>query len=692
MSFSDHENLIKFPKIREEKELHNVHFVDNYSWLRDPNWPKVDSKEILLHLERENNCINSYLQKYSKQNKQILKELRGRVVETYQTPYTKHGEYYYYIRFVAGEEHGVFCRKNGSETAEEEMILNVNDLAKNHNFTRINATALSPDNRYFAYSVDHTGAERYTVHVLDMRERNKLLLDKIDSTIGGIAWHEELYGFFYSKLNAQWKPDKVFFHEIGQDSSKDKLIYEETDAKFSVYPCKSSSRKYIFLSVHGHNSSEFLCIDVRNSKILPKVILPRKEGVIYDAEHHGDHFYLRINDCSPNFRLAKLPIVHLGEKFDLTDYEKEAEHLYLKSFDVTERYMILNYTNKGIPLIRVREMTDESTKTLKFDDIAYSGYAYCSHFNDNDIRVNYSSLACPATVFRYDFLKDQLTILRKDELKEFDSTKYCVQRLEANNGDVKIPITVLFNKSYGISSDRPLYMTGYGSYGYGMSPSFSNSAISIVDRGFTFAIAHVRGGDELGYQWYTSGKFFQKHNTFDDFIACTEQLVKLGYTTSGNIAIMSASAGGMLVGNVINQRPELYKCAVAEVPFVDVLNTMLDSSLPLTVGEYEEWGDPNLIEYFRSIFSYCPYQNIKSSEYPHVLATAGISDPRVGYWEAAKWIAKIREFNTAGSYAFLKTDMTSGHSGASGRFKALEELADVLTFICSIMLKDFENS
>jgi oligopeptidase B len=672
-------------------KMHGTVLVDHYAWMRDAKWPLVESEEILAHIKDENRFADQYLNQYSTQRSKVLEELKSRIMQTHQTPYIRHKEYYYYSKFISGQEHGIFCRKHGSEQGQEEIILDVNEIAKGQSFTSIGAAITSPDNRYFAYSVDHKGDERYTVYVMNLSEGGKLLEDTIDDIIGGVVWHEKICGFFYSKLNDQWRPDKVFFHRIGSNCVNDKLIYQELDKKFTVKPVQSNSCDYIFLSISGHNSSEFLAINQQS--MVPLVVLPRKEGTTYDIEHHGDFFYLRINDSGSNFRLAKLPIVDLGSKFELQGYIDEESSLYLESFDVTQNYMILNYSDKGVPLIQVRSMRNADSKRLIFPEVAYSGYGYCANFEDDDIRVNYSSLACPGTVFRYDFSQASLTVLKKNEFPGFDASKYCVRRLEADNCGVKIPITVFFNKDFKISTESPLYITGYGSYGSGVPACFRGSAISLVDRGLIFAIAHVRGGDELGHHWYESGKFLQKKNTFEDFIACTEHLIKLGYGKAGNIAIRGGSAGGMLIGVVLNKRPDLYRCAVLDVPFVDVLNTMLDSSLPLTTGEYDEWGNPNVKEYFDYMRSYCPYYNIERQKYPHIFATAGLSDPRVGYWEAAKWVAKIRENNLEkDSTIILKTDISSGHGGASGRFKSLEELADSLTFILSIMVKGFSKS
>jgi oligopeptidase B len=704
---------------KEETKMHvqDTTLVDFYSWMRDEKWPKVESQKILEHLNKENLFTDQYLSKYSAQRDEILEELKGRIIQTYQTPYTKNKEYYYYTRFIEGQEHGIFCRKHGSEEGEEEIVLDVNQIAQGKNFIRIGTVSVSPDNRYFAYSLDCEGDEYYAIRVMDMHNKGILLEDNIDAVSAEIVWHGELHGFFYVKLNHRRIPDKVLFHEIGKDGLEDRLVYQELDSKFSVSISKSSSSQYIFVLINGCNSSEFLFLESCSKSMIPKLVLPRKEGIVYDVEHHKEFFYLRINDCTHNFRLARLPLSQAGSNFNLLKYIEDDQSLYLSSFDVSKNYLILNYKNRGVPLIRVidlyhtksnlfarafRYAAHALTRTkvshfyshdVKFPDLAYSGSAFCSNFDDDDIRIQYSSLSRPGVVFRYNFEKDDLIVLKKDELPQgFDSSKYCIQRIEADNQGVKIPITVFFHKDYEINSERPLYITGYGSYGIGISPGFSSAAISLANRGFVFAIAHIRGGDELGYQWYESGKFLHKKNTFEDFIVCTEHLIKLGYGKAGNVCIRGGSAGGMLVGAVINQRPDLYKCAVAQVPFVDVLYTMLDSSLPLTTGEYEEWGNPNLKQYFEYIRSYCPYQNVKIASYPNILATVGLSDIRVGYWEAAKWIAKIREFNTSDSNVMLKTDMSSGHGGASGRFKSLEELADILIFIFSTMGKDFEKA
>lgn len=647
--------------------------ADHYAWLRDANWPSVSCEEILFFLEAENKKTSEYLSRWSEVRKEIFDELKGRIAQFDETPPVRRGNFFYWTRFEEGKEQPVFCRKNVAD-GSVELLLDVNRLAECKEFAKVATAAPSSDNRYFAYCIDYQGREEYEIRVL---QGELLLNDLVHKTSGNLVWHQTLPGFFYAKLNDNARADRIFFHALGSCTEDDQLIFFESDARFSLSLSQSSNRECIFIASNGHACNEIRYL--QNESLFPELIREREEGIFYDVEHYGSEFYLRINDRGGNFRIAKL-----NQAEGLIDFIPQSEE-YLESFDVSQSYMILNYKRKGVPSVKILDIAACSIKEISFPDESYVACAYCSNFQDDDVRISYSSLSTPDAVFKY--RPEKLELLKQREIPSgFDSKEYLVRRLEAERNGVRIPITVFTKRDFKTGTCAPLYLTGYGSYGYAAYVGFSSFAVSLVNRGFAFAIAHVRGGDELGYDWYEAGKLLSKKNTFEDFITCTEHLIELGYASSGNIAVSGGSAGGMLIGAVINQRPELYKCAVALVPFVDVLNTMLDPQLPLTKCEYKEWGDPSEVEYFEYISSYCPYTNVKKQPYPTVLATSGLSDLRVGYWEAAKWIAKLREFNTGRSEMFLRTDMSVGHQGAPGRFKRLEEAADELTFILSTML------
>lgn len=672
-------------KVPLERQVHGMTLTDDYAWMRDPNWPEVSSKEVLEFLEAENKATEAYLNKWSAKRIELLEELKGRIAQFDESPPVRLGEFLYWTRFEAGREHPSMFRRRNLDGSKEELVLDVNLLADGKEFTRMREGVPSPDNRYFAYSVDYSGKEKYEIHIIDLHS-GRLLEDSITGSRGGVVWHEELPGFFYVKFNDKSRPDRIFFHELGSSEESDRLVFFEPDERFSLALCKSSSREYIFLTSHGHSSNELRCIQSSSLDMKPQLIRPKEDGIFYDVAHHGLHFYIRINDKGGNFRLARQAV---DGSSALLDFIKCDPKLYLASFDLSSKYIVLNYKKMGVPLVRVLSF-EGKLQEVDFPDEAYSASAFCANFQDEDLRVCYSSLAVPNTIFSYNFPNNRLDVLKRREIPSgFNPSEYSVKRLEAERDGVKIPITVLTKREFKLGSGAPLYITAYGAYGGPAYIGFSSFAISLVNRGFAFAVAHVRGGDELGLAWYEGGKFLSKKNTFEDFIACTEFLVEKGFGSKGNIVLSGGSAGGMLVGSVINSRPEMYKCAIALVPFVDVLNTMLDPDLPLTKPEYEEWGDPNQKEHFDYIKSYCPYSNVKRQKYPHVFATAGLADFRVGYWESAKWVAKLREFNTGKSLIMLRTQMDSGHQGASGRFKQLGEFADELVFVFSLTLPGF---
>ncbi|MCF8463139.1 MAG: prolyl oligopeptidase family serine peptidase, partial [Rickettsiaceae bacterium] len=462
--------------------------------------------------------------------------------------------------------------------------------------------------------------------------------------------------------------------------------YHEEDNKFNSSVGKSSSKKFIFISSSGASCNESYFIDMNDDNMTLNLIASRQEEIFYDIDHNDKYFYISINDVGDNFRIVRTKI-ETPKKEYWEEYIKLDPDKYLESFDITAKYLILNYKRLGIVTPEIIELKSGARKIMTFKDPVYEVGAYSTNFEENDIRLSYSSLAQPSITYQYDFNDESFNILKEQEIPSgFDSSHYQVERLWVDNENVKVPVTILYKKElFKKDGTNPLYLYGYGSYGISIPASFRTSIFSLVDKGFVFAIAHIRGGEELGHSWHKEAKFLNKMRTFKDFIAASESLIKQKYTSKGNIVIAGGSAGGMLIGAVINEKPDLYKAAILHVPFVDVLNTMLDESLPLTPGEYKEWGNPKDEEYFKYMLQYSPYENIKAQNYPNIFVTAGLSDPRVGYWEAAKFVAKLQEVKTDSNMLMLKTNMDFGHSGASGRFDYLKEIAEDYVFV----LKNF---
>ncbi|MDG1436499.1 MAG: S9 family peptidase [Rickettsiaceae bacterium] len=666
-----------------EFAMHGVKVQDNYAWLRAKDWPSsVTDKEVIAYLEEENKYFKDFMTPLEKEKEAFFEELKGRIKLDDESTYTKKDNFYYYTRTQADKDYTIYCRKEGSIDAEEEIILDVNKLAIGKEFTALGAFSISPDHKLIAYSVDYTGGEKYTVKVYNL-ETKEYLQDEIADTIGSLTWHETIQGFFYSPTDEKWRHDKIKFHKLGTNTEDDKIILHESNPLYYVGASKSSSKNYIFIDINGHDSNEIFYIDMKDHSMTPKLLNKRKEQVFYSVDHNDEYFYKSTNDSAKNFHILRAKTENYIADKNWEIYIAEKDNSYLSDFDITQNYLLLNYKVTGLPELIVHDLEDNSQKSLSFPESAYTASIYSTNFEENDIRVSYTSLSRPRTVYSYDFEKNKLSTIKTQEIPSgFISDDYAVERIFATNEGVQVPISLFYKKSlFKKDGSNPLYLYGYGSYGISVPPAFRNSAISLVDRGFVYAIAHIRGGDDLGHDWYEAAKFLTKKLTFSDFIAAAYMLVKEKYTSSGNIAIMGGSAGGMLIGNVINQRPELFKVAIAHVPFVDVLNTMLDKDLPLTPGEYKEWGNPDDKEYFDYIKSYSPYDNVSSQNYPHLFVTAGLSDPRVGYWEAAKWVAKIRQMKLDNNLVLSKTNMNFGHSGASGRFDYLKEAAEELVFI-----------
>ncbi|RTK93669.1 MAG: S9 family peptidase [Rickettsiales bacterium] len=680
----DHNELP--PVAIQEPYSYNIHgqkIEDNYFWMRAKGWPdKVTDSKVLNYLESENKYYQNFMQPLDSEKNELFEELKSRIKLTDQSTYIKKDNYFYYTRTEENKEYTIYCRKKDSIDSQEEILLDVNILAIGNKFTSLGAFSISPDHKLMAYSVNFTGGEKYTIKIFDLESRT-FLVDKIENTIGSIIWHEKQNGFFYVPTDKKWRHNKIKFHKLGTDSKDDKIIVHEKDPLYSVGVGKSSSKRYIFINVGGFDTSEIYYIDMEDETLTPKLIKARKDRIQYSIDHGDQYFYQLTNDDAKNFHITRAIADGYNEETEWEIYVPEDKDRYLSSFDITKKYLLLNYKNKGIPESVVKDFENGFSQTVNFPDSAYTADIFSTNYVEDDIRINYSSLSRPTTIYNYDYDSNNLSILKVQEIPGgFDSEQYKVERLHVSHDGVEVPISLFYKKSlFKNDGSNPLFLYGYGSYGISIPPSFRNTAISLVDRGFVYAIAHIRGGDDLGHDWYEAAKFLTKKRSFNDFIAVSEELIKQKYTSIGNIVIAGGSAGGLLIGNVINQRPELFKAAIAHVPFVDIINTMLDENLPLTPGEYKEWGDPKEKEYFEYMKSYSPYDNVSAQAYPHLLVTAGLSDPRVGYWEGAKWVAKLRQLKTDNNLIIFKTNMDAGHTGASGKFDYLKETAEDLVFI-----------
>ena len=650
---------------------------DDFYWLRDRSDPRVTA-----YLEAENAYTQAVMKHTEPLQKLLFEEMKGRIKETDLTVPTKIDDYYYYTRTFEGKQYPVHCRRRGSLDSPEETLLDQNDLAEGHEFFRVGVFEVSPNHRLLAYSVDTEGSETFTLRVKDL-ETGKLLADEIRNTYYSVVWANDDRTLLYNVLDSAKRPYKLFRHTLGADPAMDPLVYHEADEAYHVGLDKTRSRRFLLLSLASQVTSEvrFLPADQPTSEF--KVIHPRQQGMEYDVEHHGDGFYIVTNDEAKNFKLMKAPVGN-PLKANWTEVIGHRPTVKVDGVDAFENHLVVYERESGLRRMRVRNLKDGSEHYVEFPEPVYTFSAGPNEeFNVPAVRFSYTSLVTPTSVFDYDMDTRKRELKKQDEvLGGYDPSQYQSERLFAKAGDgTGIPISLVYKKGMIPDGRTPLLLYGYGSYGASMDPRFSSNHVSLLDRGFVFAIAHIRGGGEMGRPWYEDGKLLKKKNTFTDFIACAEHLIGEKYTSRDRLAIQGGSAAGLLMGAVTNMRPDLFKVVVAQVPFVDVMNTMSDASLPLTVIEYEEWGNPTDRTYSDYMMSYSPYDNVSAKAYPNMLITGGLNDPRVSYWEPAKWAAKLRMMKTDRNRLLLKTNMGAGHAGASGRYDRLEEIAFEYAFI-----------
>jgi oligopeptidase B len=649
--------------------------IDNYYWLRQQD------AETIAYLEAENKYTEGKMQHTAELQQTLYDEMLSRIKETdLSVPY-RLKDYYYYSRTEEGKSYGIFCRKYRSLDAPEEILLDQNELAAGKEFFSLGVVSISPNQEILAYSTDTTGAEQYTLFFLELATR-KLYSETIPHTYYSFAWGNDNQTVFYTKVDDTNRPYQLWRHTLGSEAGDD-LIYQENDEAYYLGVGKTRSRDYILLELGSKITSEVHYLDANNPTGKFQLFQPRTTGIEYSIEHHSDRFYIVTNEEAINFKLMSAP-VNSPEKANWKTLIPHREEVLLEGIDAFAEHLVIYERQNGLPTARIQTLATGEITQLTFPEptYAFSG-GNNPEFETSTFRYGYTSMITPSSVYDRDLITGETELKKETEvLGGYDRDLYASERLYATTADgTQVPISLVYKQGIKRDGSNPLWLTGYGSYGYAYPATFSSLRLSLLDRGFIFAIAHIRGGEEMGRMWYEDGKFLHKKNTFSDFIACAEYLIAEKWTSCDRLVISGGSAGGLLMGAVLNQRPDLFQVVVADVPFVDVLTTILDTSLPLTILEWEEWGNPNRQEYYDYIKSYSPYDNVTPQEYPALLITAGLNDSRVKYWEPAKWTAKLRELKTDNNLLLLKTNMSAGHGGASGRYESLKEIAFEYAFV-----------
>jgi|SRR5579863_5909196 len=678
--------------VPHQMTVHGDTRTDDYFWLRDRSDP-----DTMAYLENENSYTLAMMRHTEELQSSLYAEMLSHIQQTDLTVPVKRDEYFYYTRTEEGKQYRIYCRKHGSVDAPEEILLDGNALAEGHKYFQMGAFAPSPNHKLLAYSVDYAGDEVFTVSVKNL-ETGELSAGEIRKTSYSLEWAADNATLFYTVLDSAKRPYKVFRHRLGDRESGvtgDFEIYHETDQRFDLEVTKTSSREYLLISSSSSLTTEIRWLRADQPLGEFRIALPRTQGVEYDLTHHGDSFFIRTNDGAKTFRVVEAPAADCS-KANWKEILPARPEATIEGVSALAGYLVFEERERGLGKIRIRRFADGAAYSVDFPEPVYSvALTGNAEYDTKILRFTYTSLVTPASVFDYN-LETHERELKKQQVVPggYDPAQYESERIYATAPDgVEVPISLVYRKGMVRDGRAPMLLYGYGSYGISIDPSFSSDRLSLLDRGVIYAIAHVRGGGDLGKLWHEEGRLLKKRNTFTDFIACAEVLVANRYTCSDRLAIEGRSAGGLLVGEVINLRPELFSIVLAGVPFVDVLNTILDATLPLTVGEYEEWGDPGEKQFYDYIKSYAPYENVHEATYPTMLITAGLNDPRVSYWEPAKWAAKLRAMSRAASPALetsdplllLKTNMGSGHFGSSGRYEYLKETAFNYAFLLNAL-------
>lgn len=666
--------------------IHEDTRVDNYYWLNDRENP-----EVIAYLEAENAYTETVMSPTKAFQEELFEEMKGRIKEQDESVPYRDGDYYYYSRYIEGGEYPLYCRKKHSMEAEEEILLDGNALAEGHEYFSIGGYDISDNDQILAYSIDTISRRNYTLYFKNL-QTGELYPETIENTEGGAyAWAADNQTIFYLQRDPQTLlASKVYRHKLGTSASEDVLVYTEEDPQFYMGLGRMKSKKYI-VSVSDHNgvSTEYRLLEASSPDGDFKAFYPRQHGLQYSIEHFEDKFYIRTNvGNATNFKLME---VAENEVYDIKNWKEVIAHredTYLEGIDVFRHHLVLTERSNALIHLRVIDQRTQKEHYLNFGEPAYdAGVGYNPNFDTDLLRFHYTSLTTPSSVFDYNMDTQEKTLMKEQEvLGVFNKEDYQTERLFATARDgVQIPISIVYKKGFKKDGSQPLLQYAYGSYGYSIDPYFSAARLSLLDRGFAFAIAHIRGGQEMGRPWYENGKMLQKKNTFFDFIDVSEYLIQEKWTSKDKLFANGGSAGGLLMGAIINYRSDLYKGILAAVPFVDVVTTMLDETIPLTTGEWEEWGNPKEKEYYDYMKSYSPYDNVVAQQYPNMLVTTGLHDSQVQYWEPAKWVAKLRELKTDNNILLMHCDMSTGHGGASGRFQRFKEVARDYAFILNLV-------
>ena len=656
---------------------------DNYFWLNDRENP-----EVIDYLNKENAYYKNMTAHTKTFQKELFEEMKGRIKEDDESvPYLYNG-YYYITRFEKGKDYAIYSRKKGTLSAKEEILFDCNALAKGHSYFQLGGLSISPNNKFATFAVDIIGRRIYTLKFKNL-ETNEILEDIIENTSGDSTWANDNSTIFYTQQDkVTLRSDKVFKHKLGVDSTKDKLVYNEKDDTFNVDVSKEKSKKYIVISSSSTMTTESRILLADNPDGKFTVFQKRKRGLEYDISHFGDNFYVVTNkDEATNFKLMKTPENDTSIE-NWEDLIPHREDVLLEDIEIFKDFLVVEERSNGLNKIRIMPWNGKGEYYLPFESETYTAYTTTNVDFDTDIlRYSYQSMTTPSSVIDFNMKTKTKEIKKEHQVLggKFDKNNYTEERIWATAKDgTKIPISMVYRKGLKKDGSNPLLLYAYGSYGHSMDATFSSTRLTLLDRGFVFAIAHIRGGEDLGRQWYEDGKLLKKKNTFSDFIDCSKFVIEQQYTSPEHLYAEGGSAGGLLMGAVVNLAPELYHGIIAQVPFVDVVTTMLDETIPLTTGEYDEWGNPNVKKYYKYMLSYSPYDNVRKQNYPNMYVSTGLHDSQVQYWEPSKWVAKLRSMKTDTSVLYLDTNMDAGHGGASGRFEAIKELAKEYSFLLDL--------
>ena len=680
-------------KIKKELTINDDTRIDNYFWMRltdeqkEAKKPDEQTQDVLDYLTAENNYLESVMKDTETFQDSLYEEIVGRIKQDDQSVPVSINGYTYYTRYEEGKDYPLYCRKQDKEDATEEIMLNGPEMAENQSYFAIGGRSVSENNELLAYSVDLVSRREYVIYVKDLKT-GKTLSDKIENTGGSITWANDNKTIFYTKKDpVTLRSNQIFRHTIGRDSADDTLVYEEKDETFGCFIDKTKSRKFLMIGSNHTLSSEYQFLDANTPDGAWKIIQPRERDLEYSIDHFEDHFYIVTNYEAKNFRLMKTPM-DKTEKENWQEVIGHRENVLLQNIDIFKNYLVVNERKDGLVQLRVIKWDDQSEHYIEFKDPAYRVYTFDNpEFITETLRFSYTSFTTPRVVYDYDLITKERVVMKQNEVLggKFSSDNYVSERIFAEGRDgTKIPISIVYKKEFEKNGKAPLLLYGYGSYGANMDASFRSDRLSLLDRGFVFAIAHVRGGQEMGRDWYENGKLLKKKNTFYDFIDCGKYLTANMYTSSEHLYAMGGSAGGLLMGAIVNLEPNLWNGVVAAVPFVDVISTMLDDTIPLTTGEFDEWGNPKDKVYYDYMKSYSPYDNIEKKEYPNLLVTTGYWDSQVQYWEPAKWVAKLREYKTDDNLLIMDCNMDVGHGGASGRFLRYKRVALQYAFLLNL--------